>query len=100
MNVLLDLGSGYRPYLDDGRDWVHSDLRPGPHIEMIFPAECCNEEVGDEACDEIRATHLLEHFSYRKTVSVLENWLRSLKRGGMLYIEVPHIFGHIEAWNA
>ena len=59
-----------------------------------------NSAVGPNSCEEIRATHLLEHFSHLKTVEILNDWFRALKSGGRIYIEVPHIFGHVAALNA
>lgn len=43
----------------------------------------------DNSADEIRASHVLEHFSHRKTHEVLADWLRVLKPGGRLRLAVP-----------
>ena len=40
--------------------------------------------------DEIRASHVLEHFSHRDTLNVLKEWVRVLKPGGLLKIAVPN----------
>lgn len=42
-----------------------------------------------EIADEIRASHLLEHFSHRETLDVLRDWVRVLKPGGVLKVAVP-----------
>ena len=39
--------------------------------------------------DEIRASHVLEHFSHTMTLAVLKEWIRVLKPGGLLKIAVP-----------
>lgn len=39
--------------------------------------------------DEIRASHLLEHWSYEETAKVLAEWKRALKPAGWLKIAVP-----------
>lgn len=39
--------------------------------------------------DEIRASHVLEHFSHRDTLAVLKEWIRVLKPNGVLKIAVP-----------
>jgi predicted SAM-dependent methyltransferase len=39
--------------------------------------------------DEIYASHILEHFSFRETLEVLREWVRVLKVGGRLRIAVP-----------
>lgn len=43
----------------------------------------------DGTVDEVRASHVLEHFSHMKTGSVLAEWVRVLKPGGLLQIAVP-----------
>jgi predicted SAM-dependent methyltransferase len=43
----------------------------------------------DESVDEVRASHILEHFSHTKTVDVVREWVRVLKVGGILKIAVP-----------
>lgn len=83
----LELGAGYRP--TDG--FVHNDINPGEDIEIVGPAEMICELVGEEKCEEIRATHLLEHFSFTETTNVLREWKRALVPGGLLYIEVPNL---------
>lgn len=39
--------------------------------------------------DEIRASHILEHFSHREVLGVLKYWVSLLKPGGRLAIAVP-----------
>lgn len=39
--------------------------------------------------DEIRASHILEHFSHLEVQAVLKDWVRALKPGGRLAIAVP-----------
>jgi hypothetical protein len=91
--VRLELGAGYRPT----PGYVHNDLNSGPDIEIVCDARDIVEHVGEKECEEVRATHLLEHFSHRETVNVLRSWKKLLQPGGMLYLEVPHIFGHVAA---
>lgn len=85
----LELGAGYRPT----PGFVHNDARPGEDIEIVWPAETISQcpEVGPESCTTIRATHLLEHFSYRKSSIVLREWWDCLQPGGEVYIEVPNL---------
>lgn len=82
----LELGAGYRP--TDG--YVHQDINPGNHIEIVCDAARIDEFV-DTPVDLLRATHLLEHFSYRDTVKVLKAWHNILDEHGALYIEVPNL---------
>lgn len=86
----LELGSGDRPHQQPG--WTHNDIRPLPHIapEMVFDATEVSKHVGYRSCDEIRACHLLEHFSHRHTATILVDWILCLKPGGLLHVEVPN----------
>lgn len=43
----------------------------------------------DNSVDEIRASHILEHFPHTETGAVLADWVRALKPGGLLSIAVP-----------
>jgi hypothetical protein len=43
----------------------------------------------DESCSEVRASHILEHFSHRETMDVLTEWVRVLAPGGVLKVAVP-----------
>lgn len=43
----------------------------------------------DNEVEEIRAAHILEHFSYADVPKVLEDWVRVLKPGGRIRLSVP-----------
>ncbi len=43
----------------------------------------------DESVDEVRASHLLEHFPHQVANQVVAEWVRVLKPGGWLKIAVP-----------
>ena len=55
------------------------------HGTEIYPLA-----VEDGSVDEIRASHVLEHFGQNETVAVLANWASKLKPGGTLKIAVPN----------
>ena len=92
----MELGSGYRPWPEPG--WEHTDLYPSPGQTKV-DAEELLEWVNEEEWEKIRATHILEHFPFDETRRILEEWHQALIPGGELYIEVPHIVGHIRAWQ-
>lgn len=54
------------------------------HGSEIFPLP-----YPDGAIDEIRASHVLEHFPAAQTQAVLSEWVRALKPGGLIRIAVP-----------
>ena len=43
----------------------------------------------ENSIDEIRAVHVLEHFSHRQVLDVLSDWIYCLKPGGVLKLAVP-----------
>ena len=55
------------------------------HGTEIYPLD-----VPDESVDEIRASHVLEHFPGANTVGVLTQWVSKLKPGGVLKVAVPN----------
>ncbi len=73
--VKLNLGAGSTPM--DG--WENLDRKTG---DDVFPLQ--RNDV-----DEIRASHVLEHFSHKVIDEVLRNWVAALKPGGLLRIAVP-----------
>lgn len=77
----LNVGSGYFPL--DG--WTNIDQ----HCQADIRDDFRDLEFTD--VDEINATHLLEHISWRDTgivLSIFRTWLRD---GGKLTVEVPNM---------
>lgn len=62
----------------------------------------------DASVEEIRASHVFEHFSHRQGADVLKEWARVLKPGGLLRLAVPDLeyiargflAGRAEPWQA
>jgi len=75
--VKLNLGSGECPI----GGFVNIDRKTG---QEAYPL---NYE--DNSVDEIRASHILEHFGVNETNSVLRNWVSKLRPGGILKVAVP-----------
>ena len=46
-------------------------------------------EVEDGTCDEIRVSHLLEHFPHGEVFNIVKHWVSKLKPDGVLKIAVP-----------
>ena len=74
--VKLNLGCG-EVEIDGYRNM---DIKRG---ESAYPLGVKN------SVDEIRASHLLEHFPMRDTLPVLADWYSALKPGGIIKIAVP-----------
>lgn len=73
----LNLGSGSLPL--DG--YANLDCKTG---QSIFPLA-----NSDATVDEVRASHVLEHFPHAKVELILREWVRVLKPGGVLKVAVP-----------
>jgi len=74
----LNLGAGGQPL----PGYENLDRKTG---QEVFPLP----QLADNSVDEVRASHVLEHFSHREIPAVLAEWLRVLKPGGLLKIAVP-----------
>lgn len=74
----LDLGCG--DHLEPG--WIGLDRFMGLEVYplLAYPSN---------SVDEIRASHILEHFSSREVADVLGEWVRVLRPGGLIKIAVP-----------
>ncbi len=46
-------------------------------------------DLPDACLEEIRASHVLEHFSHKSVAGVVAEWVRCLKPGGRLRVAVP-----------
>ena len=45
----------------------------------------------DGSIDEIRSSHVLEHYSHREVGAVVSDWVRAVKPGGLVRIAVPDL---------
>jgi predicted SAM-dependent methyltransferase len=63
--------------------YINIDISDG---KPAYPIDYLAE---DSSLDEIRASHILEHFSHRETSRVLKHWVKKLRAGGKLKIAVP-----------
>lgn len=68
---------------------------PG-YRNLDIEAEIGDLPVDDGSCDEIRASHVLEHVSYKRTESVLRHWFSKLRPGGIVKIAVPNLLYIVE----
>jgi hypothetical protein len=59
------------------------------NIDRKHGQEAYPLDYADNSVDEIRASHVLEHFSHRMIGAVLSEWFRVLKPGCLIKIAVP-----------
>ena len=87
--MYLDIGSGKK--VKDG--YVRCDIRDLPNVDY-----CCksnNLPFKDNNVDKIYSRHLIEHFTLKEFLEVLEEWNRVLKVGGEIYIICPNLLYHL-----
>lgn len=80
----LHLGCG-KKYIEG---YVHIDTIPYDHIDHVASIESL-PFIEDNSADIIYACHVLEHFKRKQTLSVLKEWYRVIKPGGVLRVSVP-----------
>jgi hypothetical protein len=60
-------------------------------IDRKFGSEAFPLPYADSSVDEIRASHILEHFTFGDAQKAMEEWSRVLKPGGRIRISVPDV---------
>ncbi len=76
--------------------FIHVDVRKLPHVDVVATAGHL-PMFGGGSVDLIYCSHVLEHVRRGDESSVLREWHRVLKPGGVLRLAVPD-FGSIVAW--
>ena len=74
----LNLGAGGTPI----PGYENLDIKTG---QPAYPLTA----YADGSVDEVRASHLLEHFGEHEAPKVLDEWVRVLKPGSLLKVAVP-----------
>ena len=79
MSLKLNIGAG-------------STVIPGfTPIDRKLGSEAYPLSYPDNSVDEIRASHILEHFSFADAQAALKDWTRVLKPGGKIRLAVPDL---------
>lgn len=85
----LEIGVGLNPQKPKEL-WIHQDTRPLKDIEVV--CDCQKLPFPDASFDEIFASHIIEHISWRKVETTLKEWLRVLLPSGVLEILTVDFF--------
>ena len=70
--------------------WQIFDIRPGEGIDHVGDIQDLSR-FRDACCDEIYASHVLEHVPQARIVPTLQGLNRILKPGGRLCVSVPDL---------
>ncbi len=76
--------------------FVHVDLRPLPHVDVVTAADQLGM-FGDGSADLIYNCHIVEHIGRHKEDAVLREWYRVLRPGGVLRTATPD-FEQVAKW--
>lgn len=82
----LYVGAGDK--LIPGYTGVDIVKRKGAHI--VAPADAI--PLPDDSADEVLAVHLVEHAHFWEVPNLFKEWLRVLKPGGRVVVELPDLF--------
>ena len=80
----LDIGCG-----EVKRGDIGVDLRKTDSVDIVADARML--PFRDGSFDHVYSSHLIEHFSHREVKSVLDEWIRVLKKHGVIEIRCPDL---------
>lgn len=81
----IELASGDRPQ----PGYLHCDQRRLASTDLVCRVECL--PLADDSVEQLLASHIIEHFSYRAVLEVLREWRRVLRPGGQILIITPNL---------
>ena len=93
MNTKLHLGCGKRNF---GSQWNHIDQIDAPHI---VSHDVTRLPYADNSIELIYCSHLISYFMPEDMPSILKEWYRVLKPGGILRIATPDYAKLFEAYK-
>ena len=82
--IKINMGCGWRNF---GEGWYHID---GGDYEHLDHKDIFKLPFKDESVDLIYASHVIEYFDREEVIDVLSEWIRVLKKGGILRVAVPN----------
>ncbi len=84
--VKLNLGGG--DTVIEGFENI--DRKLGAEVyPLMRSSDMVGDGTGDGSVDEMRASHILEHFASAEAYKVVKHWVSKLKPGGLIKIAVP-----------
>jgi SAM-dependent methyltransferase len=86
----LEIGAGKNPYFDPATTLTldkYTDNKDGTPAPDII-SDAAHIPKPNESFDYVFSSHVLEHM--QDTIGALEEWMRVLKSGGVLFLVLPH----------
>ena len=83
--MMLELGCGEAQKKGD----IAIDFRKTSSVDVVADARML--PFKDESFDHLYSSHLIEHFSHREVRNVLVEWIRVIKKNGILEIRCPDL---------
>jgi predicted SAM-dependent methyltransferase len=65
------------------------DFRKTPCVNVVADARCL--PFRDESLDHVFSSHIIEHFSRQEVDTILTEWVRCLKKGGVFEVRCPDL---------
>lgn len=90
MKKTLNIGCGLRTYTEypKGYSCINLDNRPDtPNVDIVGSAEIL--PFSDSFFEYVLASDIIEHFPINKTLIILTEWFRVLKKDGILELRTP-----------
>jgi len=82
---MLDIGCGESAKKGD----IGLDFRKTSSVDVVADAHML--PFKNECFDHVYSSHLIEHFGHREVINVLVEWVRVLKRNGIIEIRCPDL---------
>lgn len=94
MKTCLELGAGprirSRDFIGEKFELTVLDARDDEYTDIIHEITIDNKlPFPDESFDIVFNSHIFEHFPYNHELTVMRDWVRVLKTGGVIYTVVP-----------
>lgn len=84
-SMMLDIGCGESKRAGA----IGVDIRKTSSVDVVADARML--PFKDSCFDHVYSSHLIEHFSHREVRNVLVEWVRVLKRNGIIEIRCPDL---------
>ena len=87
--IKLEIGCGKKPR----EGYLTCDIRDLPIVDYVCSADDLPFE--NNSVEEVYSRHVVEHFSLKEFLKVLQEWNRVLRPGGKVYIICPNLLWHL-----